>query len=390
MTPDRAATWLGLPLEDGSGAVARAVRTGSVLELVPDTPWPLPLLPPADDPARPGGAGRGPAAGASGEPAVRVRLSDRLAVPEPGEALLRPPSLLVGVGAGRGVPADEVLGLVREALAGAGLAEASVAGLATADAKAAEPGIVAAATALGVPVFGRSAERLAAVAVPHPSAAALAALGTASVAEAAALAGGGRLLVPKRRSRPWGRAARATCAVVRRPPRGRLTVLAGPEPAALPPVPGAEAGAAALWVRSELRRASVVIAPTPYGPPAPGLPWAPGLPRAAGGAGGRPVVLRPEPGKDAVRAAVAAARAGHRVVLFGERGPGDGGFGADGCDPVEAPRPGDAVELRRKPGRFVLHGARWAPDPGPVAGDRGPSGVSYRDPVGFDLIGLDG
>lgn len=77
-----------------------------------------------------------------------------------------------------------------------------------------EPGLVQAAERLGVPLVTYSAEELATVEVPNPSGVALAALGTPSVAEAAALAGGGELLVPKRKSEPVdGRAARVTCAV---------------------------------------------------------------------------------------------------------------------------------------------------------------------------------
>ncbi|MDT3400031.1 cobalamin biosynthesis protein [Streptomyces sp. B1866] len=122
--------------------------------------------------------------------------------------------LVVGVGACRGVAGDEVVDLVCAALAEAGLSPAGVVALATAAARAAEPGLVRAAARLGVPLRGYGAGALAAVPVPHPSALALAALGTPSVAEAAALlaAGeGGVLLVGKRKSR--GSPARATCAV---------------------------------------------------------------------------------------------------------------------------------------------------------------------------------
>ncbi|MFF8376762.1 Rv2231c family pyridoxal phosphate-dependent protein CobC [Streptomyces sp. NPDC015661] len=93
----------------------------------------------------------------------------------------------LGVGARSGVPVGEVLALVDAVLREAGLTRARVRSLATLDARAAEPGIVAAAAALGVPVRGFTAGELAAVPVPHPSALPLAATGTASVAEAAAL-----------------------------------------------------------------------------------------------------------------------------------------------------------------------------------------------------------
>ncbi|WP_369143543.1 Rv2231c family pyridoxal phosphate-dependent protein CobC [Streptomyces sp. R44] len=103
----------------------------------------------------------------------------------------RTPSAHLGVGARSGVPVDEVLALVDAVLREAGLTRADVRSLATLDARAAEPGIVAAAAALGVPVRGFTAGELAAVPVPHPSALPLAATGTASVAEAAALLAAG-------------------------------------------------------------------------------------------------------------------------------------------------------------------------------------------------------
>lgn len=117
-----------------------------------------------------------------------------------------------------------MLGLVEDALRDAGLSARSVAELATVDAKADEPGILGAAERLGVPVVTYSAEELARVGVPNPSDAALAAAGTPSVAEAAALVRGGELLVPKRRSA--ARPSRATCAVVRLTGRG-LPAVAG-------------------------------------------------------------------------------------------------------------------------------------------------------------------
>ncbi|MFK4689124.1 cobalamin biosynthesis protein [Streptomyces pristinaespiralis] len=126
-----------------------------------------------------------------------------------------PRGLVVGVGASRGVPVDEVHGLVEEALREAGLSTSDVVALATLDAKAAEPGVLGAAERLGVPLWTYGAERLARVPVENPSPAALRAVGTPSVAEAAALAGGGELLVPKRRSAPAGRPAGVTCAIAR-------------------------------------------------------------------------------------------------------------------------------------------------------------------------------
>ncbi|KAA6222604.1 cobyrinic acid a,c-diamide synthase [Streptomyces albofaciens JCM 4342] len=128
--------------------------------------------------------------------------------------------VVVGVGARRGVPAAEVLTLITGSLAAAGLSPDAVTALATVDTKAAEPGLAEAARRLGVPLLTYPAAVLAAVSVPHPSHAPLAAAGTPSVAEAAALTAAGagpgpaaaELVVGKRKSLPG---ARATCAVAR-------------------------------------------------------------------------------------------------------------------------------------------------------------------------------
>ncbi|MEV7659737.1 Rv2231c family pyridoxal phosphate-dependent protein CobC [Streptomyces anulatus] len=129
-------------------------------------------------------------------------------------------SLVVGVGARRGAPGDVVFALIEAVLSGAGLDAADVLEVATVDAKGDEPGIVGAAARLGVPVRTHPAGALAAVRVPHPSGAVGAAVGTPSVAEAAALIEADELVVPKTRA-PGGKASAggmATCAVARRIP----------------------------------------------------------------------------------------------------------------------------------------------------------------------------
>ena len=170
-------------------------------------------------------------------------VTDRVVPVDGRTVVLRPPSLAVGVGASRGVSAAEVLGLIDATLAGAGLSPLSVAGLATVDAKADEPGLTEAAALRGWTLTTYPAGVLAAVDVPNPSAAALAAVGTPSVAEAAALTRGDVLVAAKQKS------AMATAAVARIRPRGRLA-LVGLGPGArdlLPP-----------RAVTELRRASVV------------------------------------------------------------------------------------------------------------------------------------
>ncbi|MDX3240244.1 cobalamin biosynthesis protein, partial [Streptomyces sp. ME03-5709C] len=72
-------------------------------------------------------------------------------------------NVVVGVGASRGVAAAEVLALVHRVLAEAGVPVASVTALASVDAKAGEPGLVAAAARLGVPLVTYDARSLAAL-----------------------------------------------------------------------------------------------------------------------------------------------------------------------------------------------------------------------------------
>ncbi|MFI2261820.1 cobalamin biosynthesis protein [Streptomyces tubercidicus] len=124
--------------------------------------------------------------------------------------------LVVGVGASRGVPVSEVLELIAAARAAAGCTDRPVVALATVAAKAAEPGLLGAARRLGVPLRSFPAAALAAVPVPGPSASVAAAVGTPSVAEAAALLAAGpgaELVAGKQKSAPQGRPPRATCAL---------------------------------------------------------------------------------------------------------------------------------------------------------------------------------
>uniref|UniRef100_A0AAU2A9C5 Precorrin-3B C(17)-methyltransferase n=1 Tax=Streptomyces sp. NBC_00093 TaxID=2975649 RepID=A0AAU2A9C5_9ACTN len=283
---------LGIPVEGDVAGVSRALLDGEPVALELESSWPLPALPSNVGSGVPGG---GPT----------IRVTDRAVEPAgPSEVVLRPPSLVVGVGASKGAPVDEVFGLVQGALADAGLSVASVAALATVDAKAGEPGIVGAAERLGVPVLTYSAEELAGVDVPNPSAAPLAAVGTPSVAEAAALVGGGELLVPKRKSeRADGAPAMATCAVVRRPGRGRLAVVGlGPGARDLL-TPRAEA---------ELRRASVLVGLDQYVDQIRDL-LRPGTRILESGLGAE---------EERARTAVAEARKGQAVALIGS---GDAG-----------------------------------------------------------------
>jgi len=287
---------LGLPAEGALAAVSRALLDGEPVALRADAVWPLPALPANVRAAEMDGDERG-GGGGGGEFALRV--TDRLVPLDGRTAVLRPASLVVGVGGSRGVPAEEVRELIGRSLADAGLSDRSVAALATVAAKAEEPGIVAAAEHFGVPLLTYPADALAAIEVPNPSAAPLAAVGTPSVAEAAALASapGGELLVPKRKS------AMATAAVARLRPRGRLAVV------------GLGPGARDLLTpraAQELRRASVIVGLDQYVDQIRDL-LRPGTRLLESGLGAE---------EERARTAVAEAREGHAVALIGS---GDAG-----------------------------------------------------------------
>lgn len=335
---------LPYPAEGALPAVTRAFLDGAPVHLRADAVWPLPALPaaaeqggalpaaseqggaaaPLQPPALPDssappttaaprqdegplgesrsrGSGAGGGRGAEGPGGgYLVWVTDRVVGEEPRTVFVRPPSLVVGVGGSRGVSREEVLGLIRGSLAEARLAVRSVAALATVAAKADEAGIVGAAEELGVPLVTFSSEALAEVDVPNPSAAPLAAVGTPSVAEAAALLGaapGGELAVQKRKS------AMATVAVARRRPRGRLAVVGlGPGARDLL-TPRAEA---------ELKRASVIVGLDQYVAQIRDL-LRPGTRILESGLGAE---------EERARTAVAQARAGHAVALIGS---GDAG-----------------------------------------------------------------
>jgi cobalamin biosynthesis protein CbiG len=113
----------------------------------------------------------------------------------------------VGIGAVAGISADEVLAAVDAVLAAADAVLTAPSAeepagtpdvrLATLAARAAEPGMATAAARRGWALTGYAAEDLAVVPVPSPSSRVAALVGTRSVAEAAALLGGGSLIVGK-------------------------------------------------------------------------------------------------------------------------------------------------------------------------------------------------
>ncbi len=209
---------LGWPVEGDVAGVSRALLEGSPVQLQADTTWPLPPLPvivsgpaPAID--------RGTLPGrAGGSSSVSLMISDRTDEPRTGLAVLRPPSLVLGIGSSRGVTADELGGLVDRTLAAAGLSAASVGHVATVEAKADEPGILDLCARRCWPLVTHPAEVLATTDVPNPSPHPQQAVGTPSVAEAAA-SQHGDLVVEKARS------AMGTVAVARVRPRGLLSIV---------------------------------------------------------------------------------------------------------------------------------------------------------------------
>ncbi|WBB70833.1 precorrin-3B C(17)-methyltransferase [Micromonospora sp. WMMD812] len=307
---------LGWPVEGAVAAVSRAILDGEPVRLVADAVWPLPAMPenvrpdPVAPPRRTHSEPRSSARHDDATPApsrpdgeYRLLVTDRVVPLDGRTAVLRPPSLVAGVGGSRGVPGGEVRDLLHRVLADAGLSPASLRCLASADVKADEAGIRATADALGVRLLTRPAAELAAVDVPHPSEVVRAVVGTPSVAEAAALLGvtgrpdDAELLVPKTAS------AMATVAVARHAPRGRLALV------------GLGPGAPDLRTPravDELRRAAVVVGLYQYVDQVRDL-LRPGTRVLTSGLGAE---------QARARAAVAEAAAGRAVALVGS---GDAG-----------------------------------------------------------------
>jgi cobalt-precorrin 5A hydrolase/precorrin-3B C17-methyltransferase len=245
---------------DGAGDPAPLLAGGPV-RIRSALTWPLPPLLDGDGPV--------------------VEVTDRLAGEDDRDdraaLLLRPPSLVVGVGAIREAPPDRVLAMIESTVAGAGLALGSVRALVTAEVKSDDSAIRAVARERDWPLLTFSSATLAAIEVPNPSAYVAAAIGTPSVAEAGALAVGpdAELVVPKRHD------GVVTVAVSRLAPRGWLAAL------------GAGGGPDAV-----LRRARWVVSDG-------GLPELPPGTRA----------VRLDDAADAVRRAVGLARQGHAVAV---------------------------------------------------------------------------
>jgi len=111
-----------------------------------------------------------------------------------------PPSLWLGMGCERGTSQELIARLVDQELDRLGLAPEAIAGMASIDRKSDEQAFLALAQVRGWAQQWMPAATLSAIAVPNPSDAVAAEMGTASVAEAAALVAAGpgaRLLLDK-------------------------------------------------------------------------------------------------------------------------------------------------------------------------------------------------
>ncbi len=282
-------------------AVTGALLDGRPVSIRNPRGWPCPLT--GDD-----------------EAATSVIVTDEWLDPVAGTAVLYPPSLVAGIGTSSGATAGEVEMLLAATLADARLARASVAEVATIDRRASHPAVVG----LGLPVRSFSADILASIAVPTPSVAVRAAVGTPSVCEAAALraAGPGSVLVVTKRS-----AATATVAVARRrAPRGHLAIVGLGPGDAVHRTPAAERA---------VRRAEVVIGYRAY------------LDQCADLVGpGQKQVASPI-GDEVVRAkqALAEADAGRRVALVCS-----GDAGTYGMASIALELAGDSVDIEVIPG----------------------------------------
>jgi cobalt-precorrin 5A hydrolase/precorrin-3B C17-methyltransferase len=245
---DELVAMLGASVSGDLAACGVAVLDGEPVRLHNPIGWPLPALP---DNVRPDAAGAD----------WTIVIDDRLPDGEAGEQAVRlvPQTVVVGIGSAAGVSTHDVTAALARLETEHGFDLHAVRAFATVDRKADEPGIRDAVTDWAFwhwrdepTLHVYPAEELAGIEVPNPSDVVRAAVGTPSVAEAAALraarelSGDGPvdLVVPK------VKAGNVTVAAARIRPRGRLAVV------------GLGPGAADLRTPravAELRRAAVVV-----------------------------------------------------------------------------------------------------------------------------------
>jgi cobalt-precorrin 5A hydrolase/precorrin-3B C17-methyltransferase len=203
----------GLHARGAVAAVTSALVSGRPVHLENSLGWPLPDVLTA----------RLDADEHEGGPSILVRDVTVDAATLLSDVVLVPRSLVVGLGTSSDATRDDIETLVAAALEAAGLEPEALEAVGTIDRRAYHPAITAFAQSRGLPVRHYPAELLREIEVPTPSDVVDSAVGTPSVAEAAALIGAGRgatLVVTKQRG------ARATVAVARRQqPGGNLSVV---------------------------------------------------------------------------------------------------------------------------------------------------------------------
>ncbi len=298
---------------DGNAAAAGTALLDGAARVENPLGFPLPPLPPL-----------------AGEARHTITITDRTdaptrahADPDPRTTRLVPPTLVVGIGSARGVSEQAVADTVRRLETEHGFDRRAIRAYASIDLKADEAGILAAIAP--APLLTYPADELARIEVPNPSDVVRAEVGTASVAEAAALhaaatLGGGELVVTKIKG------DNVTVAAARVRPRGRLAIIGlGPGAADLR-VPRADA---------ELRRASIVVGLDQYVDQVAHL-LRPGTEVHASGLGDE---------EQRAADAVALAAKGHAVALIGS---GDAGVYAMASPALQGA--GDDIEVVGVPG----------------------------------------
>ena len=131
---------------------------------------------------------------------VRVTVTPTLIPLTDRNLVLHPKTLHIGIGCRRGAKAPEIVGLILNSLEQLELSPASIAGIASADVKQHEPGLIAAAEELGVPLQFFTVKELDTVPVTSPSPKAQEMFGVDGVCEPAAMLSAGEnavLRLPK-------------------------------------------------------------------------------------------------------------------------------------------------------------------------------------------------
>jgi cobalt-precorrin 5A hydrolase len=133
-----------------------------------------------------------------------VYIDDAVVDLPEGALILRPPTLIAGMGCNRNTSVEEMLNLLETVLDNYQLSRASLAGIASINLKADEPGLLALAHGLDLPLYFYDKQELNQVTeIQNPSAMVEKHIGVKSVCEAAAIlsARHGTLVVPKQTTR---------------------------------------------------------------------------------------------------------------------------------------------------------------------------------------------